>query len=201
VNNSSTMNSVCDVWMLVTFPDSSIFGPVFLKPDLELAPNGVRDKLITQIVPGGSPAGSYIYSAYAGSYHNNIVYSSDSFNFEKLGTDNSSGGEWNTYGWEDDINSEAPGSVILPAEYSLKSAYPNPFNPTTEISFALPNSGKITIGVYNTLGQQVALLADGWMNAGWHTVEFNAENLSSGLYFYTMKTDNFTQTKKMLLLK
>ena len=201
VNNSSTMNSVCDVWMLVMLPDSSIYGPLFMKPGLDLAPNGMRDKLITQFVPGGAMAGVYTYSAYAGNYHDNIIYTQDSFTFEKTGADLSAGGNWNTYGWEDDIDSDVDGSTILPSEYSLKSAYPNPFNPTTEIAFALPQAGKISIGVYNSLGQQVAILADGWMNAGWHTVEFNAENLSSGLYFYTMKTDNFTQTKKMLLLK
>jgi len=86
-------------------------------------------------------------------------------------------------------------------EYSLSQNYPNPFNPSTEINFTLAKSGNITLKVYNLLGSEVATLADGFMEAGKHLVKFNAKDLTSGVYFYTIKADNFTSTRKMMLMK
>lgn len=86
-------------------------------------------------------------------------------------------------------------------EYSLLQNYPNPFNPSTEISFSLAKSGNVTLTVYNILGSEVAKLVNGFMEAGKHSVNFNAKDLTSGVYLYTIKTDNFTATKKMILTK
>jgi len=88
-----------------------------------------------------------------------------------------------------------------PLAYSLSQNYPNPFNPSTQISFAFPSAGPATLIVYNALGQQVAVLADGDYGAGNHQVTFDAKNLSSGLYFYRLQAGNFTATKKMMLVK
>ena len=90
---------------------------------------------------------------------------------------------------------------IFPDSYELGNAFPNPFNPSTEITYALPDAGKVTLVVYNTLGRQVAELANGWNDAGWHTVTFDASVHSSGIYFYAIKAGDFMQTKKMLLVK
>ena len=79
--------------------------------------------------------------------------------------------------------------------------YPNPFNPSTKIDFNLPVSGKAKVTVFNQLGQQVSILADGIYSAGVHELIFNAVNLASGVYYYTIKASNFLQTKKMILLK
>jgi hypothetical protein len=89
----------------------------------------------------------------------------------------------------------------LPTVYSLGQNYPNPFNPSTEISFALPNSGQVELIVYNVLGQEVETLVDRHMEAGNHTVTWNAANYSSGVYFYRLNAERFTQTLKMMLLK
>ncbi|HSL88016.1 MAG TPA: M14 family zinc carboxypeptidase [Ignavibacteriaceae bacterium] len=86
-------------------------------------------------------------------------------------------------------------------EYSLEQNYPNPFNPTTTINYQLSKSADVTIKVYNILGVEVASLVNGLQTAGKHKVEFNAQDLSSGIYFYTIKTEEFTQTRKMLFLK
>ena len=86
-------------------------------------------------------------------------------------------------------------------EYSLSQNYPNPFNPSTEINYTLAKSGNITLKVYNLLGSEVATLVDGFMEAGKHSVKFSAKDFTSGVYFYTIKADNFTSTRKMLLLK
>ncbi|HRP92987.1 MAG TPA: T9SS type A sorting domain-containing protein [Ignavibacteriaceae bacterium] len=86
-------------------------------------------------------------------------------------------------------------------EYSLAQNYPNPFNPSTEINFSLEKSGNTILKVYNILGSEVATLLDGFMEAGKHSVKFNAKDLTSGVYFYTIKADNFTSTKKMILMR
>lgn len=88
----------------------------------------------------------------------------------------------------------------LPDKVSLGN-YPNPFNPTTQIAYALPESQKVTITVYNMLGQQVVTLVNGFIKAGNHTVSFDASNLSSGVYLYSIRTPSTMITKKMLLMK
>ncbi|MFN2372945.1 MAG: Ig-like domain-containing protein [Cyclonatronaceae bacterium] len=89
----------------------------------------------------------------------------------------------------------------LPDEYTLDQNYPNPFNPTTNIRFGLPESSTVRLEVYDLLGRRVAELQNGPMQAGYHTVSFDASRLSSGVYLYTLRTQNTTLTGKMLLLK
>ncbi len=94
----------------------------------------------------------------------------------------------------------------VPGEFSLKQNFPNPFNPSTSIKFALPVDSKVTLQVYNMIGQVVATLADGNYSAGTHNVNFNAANLTSGMYIYNMKAfgidgNTMSATKKMTLVK
>jgi hypothetical protein len=89
----------------------------------------------------------------------------------------------------------------LPKEISLAANYPNPFNPTTTIYYTLPEDKYVTLTVYNVLGQEVKRLVDGTENAGYKTATFDANNLQSGVYYYRFTAGNFTQVKKMLLLK
>jgi len=89
----------------------------------------------------------------------------------------------------------------LPVGYQLEQNYPNPFNPTTVINFTIPKAGNVTLKVYNALGQEVATLVNEYKNASNYQVSFDASNLSSGIYFYTLTTDNFTQSRKMMLVK
>ena len=86
-------------------------------------------------------------------------------------------------------------------EYSLSQNYPNPFNPSTETIYTLAKSGNITLKVYNLLGSEVATLVNGFMESGKHSAKFNAKDFTSGVYFYTIKADNFTSTRKMMLMK
>ncbi|MEJ2615067.1 MAG: T9SS type A sorting domain-containing protein [Ignavibacteriaceae bacterium] len=88
-----------------------------------------------------------------------------------------------------------------PTSFKLSQNYPNPFNPTTVINFTIPKAGNVTLKVYNSLGQEVATLINGFKNASNYKVDFNASNLSSGVYFYTLEANNFKQTKKMVLIK
>ena len=88
-----------------------------------------------------------------------------------------------------------------PDQVELMQNYPNPFNPTTHIDFVLPRASKLTLRVYNLLGQEVSELVNGRLSAGRHSVTFNANNFSSGIYFYRLQTGNKVLTKKLTLLK
>lgn len=88
-----------------------------------------------------------------------------------------------------------------PNEFTLFNNYPNPFNPTTNISFNLPGSEFVELSVYNVLGQKVATLLNQQMTAGTHTVAFNARNLASGVYIYQIRAGSFVQNKTMMLVK
>ena len=91
---------------------------------------------------------------------------------------------------------------IEPVSFVLFQNYPNPFNPETEISFGLSDMAEVTLSVYNMLGQVVEILVENEQKeAGYYTVSWNAENLSSGFYFCRLRAGEFTGTKRMLLLK
>jgi hypothetical protein len=95
---------------------------------------------------------------------------------------------------------------ILPTETGLAQNYPNPFNPATNVDFALPSEQHVRIDVYNILGQHIQTIADGSYPAGNHTVTWNGvnsngENVPSGIYFYNMVSNDFSQTNKMMLLR
>jgi hypothetical protein len=100
-----------------------------------------------------------------------------------------------------DPSSVEPPREILPTGFTLMQNYPNPFNPSTTIRFSIPKAAQAKLAVYNITGQEVATLIDGVTNAGPHEVEFNAAALPSGVYFYSLSSGGFTETKKMLLMK
>jgi hypothetical protein len=85
--------------------------------------------------------------------------------------------------------------------YALMQNYPNPFNPSTVIRYDIPIAGKVTLKVYNIIGKEVATLVHSDQAAGSHSVQFNAAQFSSGVYFYTLHAGDYFQTKKMLLIK
>lgn len=88
-----------------------------------------------------------------------------------------------------------------PVEFSLSQNYPNPFNPSTTINFTLPAASQVTLDVFNVAGEKVATLVNGQMVQGFHSVNFDASKLSSGIYLYTIKAGSFTATRKMILMK
>ncbi|HRI84617.1 MAG TPA: T9SS type A sorting domain-containing protein [Ignavibacteria bacterium] len=99
------------------------------------------------------------------------------------------------------IKNEDQGSVDKKKFY-LGQNFPNPFNPVTSIRFELPESNNVSLKIYNMKGETVAVLAENeLLRQGFNELEFNAGNLPSGTYVYTLRTDNFTENKKMMLLK
>ena len=95
------------------------------------------------------------------------------------------------------ISDDAP----VASSYELGQNYPNPFNPITHIRFNIPETGNTKLTVFNIMGEAVANLVDGVVSAGGHTVSWNAANMPTGVYFYRMESGNFSQTRKLLLVK
>ncbi|MDP4172449.1 MAG: family 10 glycosylhydrolase [Bacteroidota bacterium] len=94
---------------------------------------------------------------------------------------------------------------VLIKEYKLDQNYPNPFNPSTKITYAIAKDGNVKISLYNVLGKEIAVLVDKFQQAGQHSFSFDAEklgsNITSGIYFYTIRSGNYVATKKMMLVK
>ena len=100
-----------------------------------------------------------------------------------------------------DYSNEVSVIVSTPSEFRLAQNYPNPFNPSTTIEFSIPTKALVTLKVYNTIGEEVAVLVNQDLSAGNHSVKFNASGLVSGVYIVRMTAGNFSEAKKMNLLK
>ena len=96
-----------------------------------------------------------------------------------------------------EISDEAP----IATRFELGQNYPNPFNPTTHIRFNIPETANTKLTVFNVMGEKVATLVNSVMQAGGHTVSWNASSMPTGVYFYQLESANFSQTKKLLLVK
>ena len=107
--------------------------------------------------------------------------------------------------WENltihNLNSLVSNSNMLPIDYSVSNAYPNPFNPSTSIDFSIPVDSNVLIKIYDMQGRQVALVANQEYSAGYHTATWNANEFSSGIYFVKLISENFTDTQKIMLIK
>ncbi len=102
----------------------------------------------------------------------------------------------------DVVTDVTPINSLVPADYTLEQNYPNPFNPSTTINFSIPRASDVSMKVYDALGKEVATLVNEFKNAGNYSVNFVApSNLTSGVYYYTISADNFTSTKKLMLVK
>ena len=91
--------------------------------------------------------------------------------------------------------------TLLPSRCYLSQNYPNPFNSSTTISYTLPHSCDVTIDIYDILGRKVETLVNDEQPAGYHQVIWNADDAVSGIYFYRINASDYTETKKMMLLK
>ena len=92
-------------------------------------------------------------------------------------------------------------SSEIPDKFSLSQNYPNPFNPSTQINYELPITNYVSLKVYDNLGNEVETLVAEKQNTGSYSVDFNATSLPSGIYFYKLTTEKFSETKKMILIK
>ena len=102
-----------------------------------------------------------------------------------------------TFEYSDQIEAD----LGLPQYFELKQNYPNPFNPTTSVSFSIPSDGLVSLTIYDVLGNEIEQLENGVKSAGNYSYSFDASDLTSGIYFYTIRSGKFVETKKMLLMK
>jgi hypothetical protein len=197
-NNESTSQSF-QVWCNVTLPGGTVYGPVLGPADITLGAGASLNRDRTQIVPASAPAGDYTYNAYVGAYPS-AIWSSDSFAFTKLGSgiQGSGFGEWINTG-EPFAPETAAGAT--PNEFALEKAHPNPFNPTTAISFQLSADSYVSLRIYDVAGRLVATLADGWRGAGSHELTFEGSGLASGIYLVKLEVGGAQAVQKMVLMK
>jgi hypothetical protein len=94
-----------------------------------------------------------------------------------------------------------PSDAYLPSLVVLEPNFPDPFNPVTKISFSLPEAANARVQVFDVQGRRIAVLVDEFLGEGRHSVEWNAEKASSGVYFYNLEVQGFSETRKMVLLK
>ncbi|TKJ37935.1 hypothetical protein CEE37_13300 [candidate division LCP-89 bacterium B3_LCP] len=198
LTNIEATNPQFDFWLDITLPDGTIFGPV-LQPVTAQLDSGLtfrRERM--QNVPVNAPEGLYHFNAYA------VVgmdTSFDDFNFIKQGGNG-------TEEFTDWLNNSQPSGTgserILSmgaTEFAVLNAHPNPFNPTTTVTYALPQASRVQLNIYNLQGRLVTELVNGWRDVGYHEVIFEAQNLASGMYIYRIQAGDFTDVKKMMLVK
>jgi len=165
------------------------------------------------LTPDGTGIGYFPYANETAGWKGGCYFISDDTPYDGMYTSNSSTfveGQKTSAGWwfcaHDSINGLiTPEGVgvedAAPAAYSVDQNSPNPCNPTTTIGFTIANPGNITIDVYNVAGQKVDTIANNYMDAGTHSVVWDGSNFSAGVYFYTVKSGDFSKTMKMTLLK
>ncbi|MBD3235006.1 MAG: T9SS type A sorting domain-containing protein [candidate division Zixibacteria bacterium] len=193
--NESSQSAETDVWVMIETPDDSMYGPVKLYQEIPLAPlDTIVAHGITQQVPVFAPPGFYNYYAFCGDYPA-LEAASDSFRFAVTSPARGDCDSWKLSDWFDD------GSGNIPYEVTLSANYPNPFNATTNIEYRLPESGHVSLEIFNLLGQRITTLIDSEFEAGRHTVKWDASNYSSGIYFYKLTAGDNVYTKRMTLLK
>jgi hypothetical protein len=202
LTNTTTSPQTFGVWIMVQLPNSAWYGPVLGPLTLTLPASLSVTRQRTQAIPGGAPAGAYLYEGRVGTYPATIL-DSDNFPFNKLSLGNGPViGEWSNTGEEFGVGW---GESDLPRDISVNAA-PNPFNPSTVISYELRAASSVKLQVLDINGRDVGArlaspLPEGWQEAGSHHVTFDGSGLPSGVYFYRIQAEGLAATGKMLLLK
>ncbi|MCX6641329.1 MAG: C25 family cysteine peptidase [bacterium] len=187
-------------WIMVTDPFGAPFGPVFGPVGGTIPGGATMSRNRNQYVPPNAPAGTYGYTAFVGP-DQTTAWDSSSFNFTKLAGLSGNGiGEWLNDGESFD-QSAALAQPIIPDHSAIMGVLPNPFNPTTVISYELRTSSFVNLSVYDISGRKVAELVNNLRDAGAHSITFDGSNLASGIYIYRLTAGEFNASGKMVLLK
>ena len=195
VTSASAGTETVDLWVVITGPGVSVTrGPV----TWTLAPGETLTRALRQNVPAGAPSGSYTLAAFIGDFPQ--AEDSDAFAWEKSASKGRvlAGG----MGWETDLSPVTrAGTDAAPSTFALEENYPNPFNPSTNIGYTLPEAAPVRLSVFDALGREVAVLVAGAQSAGRHAVTWSADGLPSGLYLYRLEAGSFVETRTMMLAK
>lgn len=194
-NNTDSPQSA-DVWIMLDVPDYGEYGPVFRINNVPLSPNQTLTQPgIVQHVPMFAPEGVYNYCSHCGDFPD-VTVDQFCFDFTVVHTTSGVADDWELEGWFDNDQQET-----LPLRTELHESYPNPFNAVTRIGFSLSERASVTLEVYNLMGQRVETLVDEKKQAGVYTIDWDASNYSSGVYFYKLVAGENVFTKRMTLLK
>ncbi len=208
VTNNEPVAQNFDAWIMVTLPSGTQIGPLLGPVNLTLGGYQSINRDRTQAVPEQAPSGTYTYSAFLGQYPE-VIWDTDSFQFEKLGSAGSSGtnlADWLNTG--EPFEETADSGTDIPAEFSLLGTFPNPFNPTTVIRFNLPVASKVQLDVFDVSGRRVGgdlslrgLVPTRVYSPGTHEITFDGSGLPSGVYIYRLTAGEYTASGKMVLMK
>ncbi|MCB2212570.1 T9SS type A sorting domain-containing protein [bacterium] len=208
---STLPNTVQNVkyWTTITMPDGTESDRLALTTFTHTPNMDVLYEALQQEIPANAPAGEYFYNGYVGLSLNNPQIEG-SFRFVKLPSENTDGAgefvfdpsEWELLGLPGEVTANGEIAVNLPSDYELDLAYPNPFNAMTSLTLRLPEVSPVTVAVYNVMGQQVATLAKGSLDAGVHNLSFDASDLASGIYFVRASVPGqLNHVQKLVLMK
>ncbi len=209
ISNHSPFSGTGHYWTEVVLPNGNTYGPLSVTPKtLEPWQTFAPGLPFPQWIPAYAPAGTYDFVMHVGIYPNLIV-ATDSFEFEKLaGTSTVSVPQsaWNVEDWRNEAWETTGAQVAtqepLPNEFSVSPAYPNPFNASISLTVFLPEPAELTVTVYDVLGREVAILANGQHSAGKNRLTFEASGLASGLYFVRATVPgHLDQVQKVMLVR
>jgi len=200
IEDTYTVESVFDAWIEVTLPNGEDM-EILHRDNITIQSNSVITRPdMMQVVPANAPPGSYIYHLYVGSYDYDVIWREDSFEFEKvesMGIDDPWVFDWGLFGWDDEVSLN---NNNLPESFDL-TAYPNPFNAETTITFNLLNENYVSLTVYDITGREIVKLMEGNYQFGGKRIVWKADNHASGIYFVRLHAGNQTQVMKTILLK
>jgi hypothetical protein len=196
LHNIEPTPQVLDIWVRITNPWGYWQYPYNSVENISLASLQSTSFIKTQFIPSSWSAGTYIYRIYAG-IHPNVVYGENEFDFQKFSADDESKNSESA-----NINDPVIDSLKLPRrEIYAENPAPNPFNFSTAISYQLSAFSTVSLKVYDTTGRLVTILVDGMQDVGTHEVLFDGSKLTSGLYFVRMQAGDYTDVKKLMLIK
>jgi hypothetical protein len=202
VNNESYSVSLTG-WNMVTLPNGSLYGPVFGPMTLTMPAGIMVSRLRSLYVPASAPPGQYYYHSYAGTWPNH-PWDHTVIPFTKLAGQDQ-GGNMALEEWicteSEEIPQQAVGHQLHPSSFTLQPCSPNPFNPSTVLSFELRVPSLVRLTIWDTAGRQVSTLVNGWRDAGRHEVTFDASGLAAGMYLSRLDVDGQTAVSKMVLMK
>ncbi|MCX6639366.1 MAG: FG-GAP-like repeat-containing protein [bacterium] len=199
VRNLSDSLTTFHVWCDVVFPEGTVHGPLLVPAPFRLESDSIKTWLRSQIVPARAPAGIYQYRCFVGVDSSEIWDRSDFF-FTKLGggTGNGDLTGWSAWGDPSGRNELA---VSAPAAFNLLQISPNPFNPTTTLTFTLPRPAKVSLEVFDINGRIVRAQHAAPLPAGEQSLPFDGSDLPSGIYFARLSAGEYTAVQKLVLLK
>jgi hypothetical protein len=197
VHNLTTQPQTFSVWTKIFTQQGLYYNG--LGPITRTLPGGANPtRMLTQNVAASIPPGTHYYIAYVGP-NATVIQDSSYFTFTKSST--SDGGPWITESTCEGDLFEEYAVDQAPETFTLQSAYPNPFNPTTTIAYTLPAAARVKLSIYDIGGRLLATLVEGYRDAGVQEILFDASGLPSGIYLARLESGSCSQVQKLVLLK